>query len=270
MEEISLEDKPITTTTSASKSNDLKTRSRYKKIIKRAFIEFQEQLNSETSKWTIIQPPGEPEKIKLYEKECRDGRYLLKAIGILNAPPHRVLSLNIDHNYETRKQWDNDDLGGIDQHQQFDCGKHHGVIRLVQSWIKMPRMATCLGFYHRDFLGLEWDRYNAAKKTYTMIFQTLDDHPVFKCPSDRTPASGLTGLWIKELDNPNQCYCVMLAYVDIGGSIPEAIKSVLVKTYKEKLRKRLHLYEHVCKPDVWNEIYKPRTSPRRPPEKTIE
>ena len=239
-------------------------RKQYQQIITEAFKEFQ-KLQKDGPEWHLIPPPHEKETVHLYERDCDDGRYLLKVKGVLKAPAKRVLLLNKDHNWQTRRVWDHADLDGIEQHQQFDCGKR-GTIRLVQSWVKMPAFASVIGVYDRDFLGLQWDRHDRAKGTYTLIFQTIE-HSEFECPSDRVAATGLTGVWIKELDDPKECLCLMLAHVDAGGSIPETIRIQLVRSFKEKFRQRMHLYERVCQPEVWDKIYKPRTEPRRPPVK---
>ena len=239
-------------------------RKQYQQIVTEAFIEFQ-KLQKDGPEWNLVPPPTLNETVKLYERDCDDGRYLLKVKGVLKAPAHKIMLLNRDHDWTTRRQWDHEDLDGISQHQTFDCGKR-GTIRLVQSWVKMPAFASVMGVYDRDFLGLQWDRHDRAKGTYTLIFQTIE-HSEFACPPDRVSATGLTGVWIKELDEQNECLVVMLAHVDAGGSIPEYVRTQLVRSFKEKFRQRMHLYERICQPKVWDSIYKPPSEPRRPPKK---
>lgn len=217
----------------------------YQKELNVSFTKFQVLLKSKD--WEYIRVEDENEiKIKLYEQtSANDGYYYLKVTGLLKVNAKKVLDMNIDNCFTTRKTWDNPELVSIEQLETYE-----NSISLVRSRIRAPKMAV--GVWDRDFTGIQWHRYNQKQKKYTVIFKTVD-HPIFKTPSDTVKAFGFTGITIQELDY-DECYVNLIVYLHPGGWMP----SQVVKWAKYRLRERVMLYEEVGK--NWEKYYGKRES----------
>jgi hypothetical protein len=219
----------------------------YKRLISSAW----EQITNlnRNGKWHPLPDNNKHEHIKLFETVDTDGRFVIKAEGKLHAPMDRIVNLNLDTSMVTRRQWEMTDLGGIQEWESFPAYN----INVVQFWVKPPKWIANLGVWDRDFLGLQWHRHVPAKRSHTIIFQTLDRHPHHKCPPNRAAARGTTYMWLTEIDD-TKCVVDILVYINLGGMVPE----VVITHYKERLRERLYYYQQVANNDaLYKSIYDP-------------
>ena len=197
------------------------------------------------TRWIKIKNNDEKTKhINLWESVDNNGTYLLKCQAILkNCDPLKILKLNNDNNFETRKQWEGCELINIEQIERWVKEN----INIIRYHINIPAPFV----WDREFLGFQIFDYNKKHKTHRLVHKTFgyeDKHP---CDTTKYVAGSCqTMLFIKEYGNDQ----LVTIYTDVqpNGWIPEYI----LPLWKEKLRARMFLYETVAKSDSFNEIYK--------------
>jgi len=226
----------------------------YKKIMGMAIQAFNVKLLEGDDKWELIPPSDPTDKIALYRQPVKGGFYILKACGTLNARAERVMYLNKDNVFETRKTWDSEDIKFIEERGTFRCAE--GDIRVVETHINTPPFVS-----ERFSLGIQWDEFNADLGTYKLVYQTAP-HYFHKCPEDMVSITNRSGVWIKPRPvqekkrkgkkplKLHSCDCIIIAYVNPGGWIP----STVINLFQDKLRQRLHTYERVAGKE-WKKHY---------------
>ena len=190
------------------------------------------------TEWLPIQCKDKVKKhVKLYETVSRDGAYVLKARAHLKGcDPKKILKLNTDNCYNTRKQWETGELMGIEQVQQFRLKG----INIVRYWINIPVI------YDREFLGLQWWRYNKKRKSYLLIFRSIDYDECFQCDENKYVRGTCTTI----MNISKECVVTIYTHVHPNGYVPDWI----IPLWKEKLRDRMLLYEKVAN-ESYDEIY---------------
>lgn len=188
--------------------------------------------------WLPI-PCTDPERkrVKLYECD-RDG-YMLKAVMHMEGcDPKKILRLNIDNNFETRKQWETDELMGIEQVQQLKLHK----INVVRYWINIPVVKN------REFLGIQCYFPNKKRQSHMLIFQSVLYDEYFPCDETKY----VRGTCVSLMKINKNSLVTIYTHVHPNGWIPD----MMIPIWKEKLRDRMLLYEKVIKED-FDTIYAP-------------
>lgn len=230
--------------------------SAYRRIMANAIEFFNWKLREGDDLWELVPPSDPRDTVSLYQQATRDGFYILKACGTLRARADRVFHLNKDNCWDTRRTWDSVDLSYVEQVNSYTCEvvdpetEEHTTqtINVVKSTVSVP----VPGVWDRWSLGIQWSGYDNEAGTYKLVYKTAD-HFYETCPKDHVTIDNLTGVWVRPLDpkvrfvhgrrrTTNFCDCVIIAYVNPKGWIP----SVVINLFREKLRKRLHLYERVA------------------------
>jgi hypothetical protein len=227
----------------------------YKIRMGNAIAFFHTKLRESSGNWTLVPPPNPNDTVSLYKQATRGGYYVLKAVGTLNARADRVMVLNADNDWHTRKQWDSQDVSHVEQIHQFRCTE--GDINVVKSTVKVP----VPGVSDRFTMGVQWNSRDAKLGTHTLVFATADSF-MEQCPDNMVSVENLSGVWVQELQPTygkkkkkkkkkiHRCKCIIVAYVNPKGWIPVWV----VNMFQEKLRERLHLYERVAGKD-WGKYY---------------
>lgn len=226
----------------------------YKQSMGGAILFFNTKLAEDDDKWELIPSSDPEEKIALYRQPVSGGFYILKASGTLDARADRVLYLNKDNDWGTRKLWDSEDLTHVQQLNTYRCPE--GDINVVESRINTPWPVS-----ERYSVGIQWSAFDEKLGTYKLVFKTAQ-HFFAKCPEGSVSIDNLSGVWIKPLDprivqrkgkkphKIHQCECIIITYVNPKGWIPTNI----INMFHDKLRQRLHTYERVAGRE-WKRYY---------------
>lgn len=208
--------------------------------------------NPKKTKWTPVPCDNEDRQhVSLYEGETKKGKYLLKAETTLKGcTSKQILMLNIDNCYNTRKQWETEELVGIEAiqtlHEESKKGKgfRREPIKIIRYWIHIG-----WGIWDREFLGIQWYRYNKKSKQYTLVFKSAN-HPMFPCDKTKYQlGSAMTIMRIRQISDDEVAVRVF-THVNPKGYIP----AWLIPLWNEKLRDRMLLYEKVAK-EKYHKIY---------------
>jgi len=199
----------------------------------------------EQLEWQLIETEN-PEKrwVRLYGTHDHDGKYFLKCQAVMkNTDGRRILQLNIDNAYETRRQWETGELMGIEQLEQY--GRQMKLIHY--------RIAVGVwGVSDRDFLGVQKWAHDGEKDLYTLVFKTCKDErwpPIDGCVAGTCESI----LQIRRYQNTNDHVVTIYATVEPNGWIPSWFLP-LIRQWKEKMRDRMILYRDVAQ-NRFEEIY---------------
>jgi len=159
--------------------------------------------------------------------------------------PRKVIIMERDYCWtERRHKWDTQ-IASIVQCQEYDC-RQRGTIRLVSCELQPP----CRLFAPRRVLGLQWDRYRADSNSATLLFETIQDHPMF--PMDTTHVGCFTGIHIRK-DVHFEGYCHITYILRLPPSIGFVASFLFDRFYMRVLLRRITLYEQVI--EKWSTYY---------------
>lgn len=195
-----------------------------------------------STKWTPILNDDEKTKhIGLYEAETADGIYLLKTTAMLkNTDPKKILMLNMDNNFETRKQWETDDLSYIEQLEAYPDEK----VNVVRFRVALPVVKD------REFLGFQYLDYKKKNDTQILIFKTFKYDERYPCDEDKYVAGDALTIMTAMRHKEHHCFLTIYSYIRPNGWITDSI----LPLWKEKLRKRVLLYETIAN-TTFDQIY---------------
>lgn len=217
----------------------------FKQIVKDAKAAYKTFRDKKKTTWVKIANSNPKTKhISLYETTESKGNYLLRCEAILpDIDPEKLLKLNTDNNFDTRKQWETGELLDIEQLETFP---DHNM-NIIRYHINIP----VPGVYDREFLGLQYWEYNKKHETYTLIFKTVNYDEKYPCDTSLYVAgSCMTIMKIRKYGGVGQ-FVSIFTYVTPNGWIPD----IIIPLWKEKLRVRMRLYETVLN-TTFDEIYK--------------
>jgi len=198
------------------------------------------------TKWSEIPNYNEnAPHIHLYEGLNEKGSYLLKARAIIkNCDPEKILKLNTDNNYETRKQWEiGGELMNIEQLERYEKEKTN----IIRYHINIPVPMI----YDREFLGVQWWDYNEKHKMHRLVHKTFNYDEKFPCDTNKFVQGECQSILLIKAYGTNAQLVTIYSFVNPLGWIPESI----LPLWKEKLRERMLLYETLSKSDRFDEIY---------------
>ena len=214
----------------------------FKDVIK----DIKECVKTYEKKTTWIRIPNKNQNTKhiwLFESTNEKGTYLLKCQAVLkDCDPLKILKLNNDNNFETRKRWETGELINIEQLETLVDEN----INIIRYYINIPVPLV----YDREFLGLQWYDYNEKHKLHRLLHKTVNYDEKYPCDTEKYVAGNCqTVLLISERDNDS--IVTIYTYVQPNGYIPDLI----LPLWKEKLRNRMFLYETLAKSEDYNKIY---------------
>jgi hypothetical protein len=186
----------------------------------------------------------------LYSRfSSNSGFYTFKATAVLRGVrPERLMHVVRDHDPETRRPWDSEDVADCAQLETFPGGIH-----VVRSRVRMPAWLSRLGVWDRHLLGIVWSGYDRLTRTYKLVFRTTQ-HRYHRADPDTVAVVGLVGVVVRALDDDNGrrvCELIVVMHVNPGDRLPSAIVD---RYYKAKLLERVALYARVAGAD-WNTFY---------------
>jgi len=191
----------------------------------------------EKTEWReLLNSNPETKHIHLYEAEVGDGKFFLKAYAELpKCEPERLIRLNMDNCFETRKQWETDELMDIECLEQF--------VKLNLNIIRYRIRVPIWGVSNREFVALQWCKYNEKTNRHTLISCSVNyDEKFPPTETDYVRGHCISVLQVEKTDRG--CGMVIYTHVDPGGWIPVSLLNSLTE-WKEKLRSRCLLYEKV-------------------------
>lgn len=139
-----------------------------------------------------------------------------KLESLIHKPAFHVYQLCTDNHYETRSKWD------VETIRNVQTLEHYDDITLVYYLFSSKR---CM-------LGIQWERYNNIKQTYTIVFKSINDkpHPRYNMPENHKSIDCMAVTFIKHIDE-NTCFVSQI--IDNHG----------MGVDKLMLLKRFHLLE---------------------------